>query len=299
MGGPRNPLSSFPPGAEVLSVKSLCRTHLADAASLAEGADRSHVALVPWAELRGVVGGGGVQGDAGVGTHVSGGLQVVALAEQRQKRGRAHEKDNSDLFVCLCSSWPRFSLRGEFDPSTGVTHLSTLASCLIGINFELGWYSMQSTAPTNPKWWVICLTIFTHHPHHLYSLLLSPICGTICTWLIHNNKLLNSPMDSWKQEAWFVWGTKAESDHSPGGIMNKLWKQREQELEWWWATTMPDSSQGLQCSLWLDLHSEPSGNKHPSCSGRAICEADQNNNKLENISEGQHRRPLGNNQTGS
>lgn len=59
--------------------------HLADAARLTEGADGAHVALVPGAELWGVVVGGGIQGEAGM--HVPGGLQVVALTERGEKDG--------------------------------------------------------------------------------------------------------------------------------------------------------------------------------------------------------------------
>lgn len=59
------------------------KTHLADAASLTEGADGAHVALVARAEGRGVKG-GRVQRDTRVGSHISCGLQVVALAEQGQ-----------------------------------------------------------------------------------------------------------------------------------------------------------------------------------------------------------------------
>lgn len=57
--------------------------HLADTTSLTEGADGPHVALVPRAKLGRVVVGGGVQGNARM--HVSGGLQMVALTEQREK----------------------------------------------------------------------------------------------------------------------------------------------------------------------------------------------------------------------
>lgn len=56
--------------------------NLANAASLTEGADSPHVALVPGAKLGGVVVGGGVQGNAWV--HISGGLQMVALTERRE-----------------------------------------------------------------------------------------------------------------------------------------------------------------------------------------------------------------------
>lgn len=68
---------------------SLCdarvfETHLADAASLTEGADGAHVALVARSEGWGMKGGGRVQRDAMVGPHISRGLQVVALAEQGQ-----------------------------------------------------------------------------------------------------------------------------------------------------------------------------------------------------------------------
>lgn len=62
-------------------------THLADAASLTEGADSAHVALVARAEGRGMKGGGRVQRDTRVGPHISCGLQVVALAEQGQGVG--------------------------------------------------------------------------------------------------------------------------------------------------------------------------------------------------------------------
>lgn len=56
------------------------RTHLADAACLAEGTDSAHVALVARAEGWGVDS-GGVQRDARVGPHIPQGLQVIALAE--------------------------------------------------------------------------------------------------------------------------------------------------------------------------------------------------------------------------
>lgn len=62
-------------------------THLADAASLTEGADSAHVTLVARAEGWGV-GGGGVQCDARVGPHVSCGLQVVAVTEQGERAER-------------------------------------------------------------------------------------------------------------------------------------------------------------------------------------------------------------------
>lgn len=58
--------------------------HLANTASLTKGADGPHIALVPGAKLGRVVVGRGVQGNAWV--HVPGGLQVVALTEQREKR---------------------------------------------------------------------------------------------------------------------------------------------------------------------------------------------------------------------
>lgn len=58
--------------------------HLANTASLTEGADGPHIALVPGAKLGRVVVGGGIQGTAWM--HVPGGLQVVALTEQRKKR---------------------------------------------------------------------------------------------------------------------------------------------------------------------------------------------------------------------
>lgn len=63
-------------------------THLADAASLTEGADSAHVALVARAERWGMKGGGRVQRDTRVGPHISfSGLQMVALAEQGQGVG--------------------------------------------------------------------------------------------------------------------------------------------------------------------------------------------------------------------
>lgn len=57
--------------------------HLAHTASLAEGADSPHIALVPGAKFGRVVVGRGIQGNAWV--HVPGGLQVVALTERREK----------------------------------------------------------------------------------------------------------------------------------------------------------------------------------------------------------------------
>lgn len=62
------------------------KTHLADAASLTEGADGTHVALVARAEGRGMKVGGRIQRDTRVGPHISC-LQVVALAEQGQGVG--------------------------------------------------------------------------------------------------------------------------------------------------------------------------------------------------------------------
>lgn len=67
-------------------VMHVFETHLADAASLTEGADGAHVALVARAEGRGMKG-GGVQRDTRVGLYISCGLQVVALAEQGQGAG--------------------------------------------------------------------------------------------------------------------------------------------------------------------------------------------------------------------
>lgn len=61
-------------------------THLADAASLTEGADGAHVTLVARTEGRRMKGGGRVQRDARVGPQFSC-LQVVALAEQGQEAG--------------------------------------------------------------------------------------------------------------------------------------------------------------------------------------------------------------------
>lgn len=66
-----------------LCAMHVLETHLADAASLTEGADGAHIALVARAEGRGMKG-GRVQRDTRVGPHVSG-LQVVALAEQGQR----------------------------------------------------------------------------------------------------------------------------------------------------------------------------------------------------------------------
>lgn len=75
------------------------QTHLADTAGLAEGADGSHIALVPGTELGGVVVGGGIQGDAGM--DVSCGLQMVALTgggerdkgtrKKKQQKGKEKE----------------------------------------------------------------------------------------------------------------------------------------------------------------------------------------------------------------
>lgn len=64
--------------------------NLANTAGLTEGADCPHVALVPGAELGRVVVGGGVQGD----TWVHGGLQMVALTEQTERREEGRECDN-------------------------------------------------------------------------------------------------------------------------------------------------------------------------------------------------------------
>lgn len=79
------------------------QTHLANAAGLAEGADGSHVALVPGTELGGVVVGGGIQGDAGM--DVSRGLQMVALTGGRRRdtgdrketqKGRENRENRED-----------------------------------------------------------------------------------------------------------------------------------------------------------------------------------------------------------
>lgn len=59
--------------------------HLAHAAGLAEGADGPHVALVPGAELRGVVVGRGVQPVAG--RPVAGSLQVALATGEKERRG--------------------------------------------------------------------------------------------------------------------------------------------------------------------------------------------------------------------
>ena len=58
--------------------------HLANTASLTEGADGPHIALVPGAKLGRVVVGGRIQGNAWV--HVPVGLQVVALTERRKRK---------------------------------------------------------------------------------------------------------------------------------------------------------------------------------------------------------------------
>lgn len=64
--------------------------HLANTASLTEGADSPHIALIPGAKLGWVVVGGGIQGNAWV--HVPGGLQVVALTEQRERQRKARQE---------------------------------------------------------------------------------------------------------------------------------------------------------------------------------------------------------------
>ena len=63
--------------------------HLAHAAGLAEGADGTHVALVPGAELRGVVVGRGVQPVAG--RPVAGSLQVALATGEKERRQRPRE----------------------------------------------------------------------------------------------------------------------------------------------------------------------------------------------------------------
>lgn len=68
---------SFPPG----KVKTHL-AYLANTASLTEGADGPHIALVPGAKLGRVVVRRGIQGH----TRVHGGLQVVALTEPREKK---------------------------------------------------------------------------------------------------------------------------------------------------------------------------------------------------------------------
>lgn len=80
---------------------------MADAARLTEGADGPHVALVPGAELWGVVVGGGIQGEAGV--HVSGGLQVVALTEQREKDGETRRRAGLASGLYANDPWSGFN----------------------------------------------------------------------------------------------------------------------------------------------------------------------------------------------
>lgn len=73
--------------------------HLAHAAGLAEGADSTHVALVPGAELRGVVVGRGVQPVAG--RPVAGSLQVALATGEKERRQRPREHRYRD-HVCRC-----------------------------------------------------------------------------------------------------------------------------------------------------------------------------------------------------
>lgn len=89
----QQPVFSFDSCLQVVCLDCAGRvseTHLADAASLTEGADGAHVALVARAEGRGMEG-GRVQCDTRVRPHVSCGLQVVALAEQREVEGESGE----------------------------------------------------------------------------------------------------------------------------------------------------------------------------------------------------------------
>lgn len=72
---------------------------LANTTSLTEGADGPHVALVPGAKLGRVVAGGGVQGNAWM--YISGGLQMVALTEQREKRRRRQGVGEHPLYSTL------------------------------------------------------------------------------------------------------------------------------------------------------------------------------------------------------
>lgn len=69
-----------------LSAVHVFETHLAHTASLTEGADGTHVALVTRAERWGMKA-GGVQCNTRVGSHVSCGLQVVARTKQGQGVG--------------------------------------------------------------------------------------------------------------------------------------------------------------------------------------------------------------------
>lgn len=71
----------------------VCDTHLADAASLTEGAHSTHVALVARAEWWRMKG-GRVERDTWVMPHFSCGLQMVAVAEQGQGAG-------TDMFACF------------------------------------------------------------------------------------------------------------------------------------------------------------------------------------------------------
>lgn len=93
----------------IISCKYHCyrpETHLADLANtacLAESADCPHVTLVPGAELGCwerwlpvVIDGGGIQGQAGVGVHVSGGLHLEALTEWRDRDDRERERQQSE-----------------------------------------------------------------------------------------------------------------------------------------------------------------------------------------------------------
>lgn len=93
------------------------KTHLADAACLTEGADGAHVALVARAEGRRVEG-GGVQRDTVLGSHVSGGLHVVALAE----RGRGAEGRMCDCTVQKLHMEHRWIIR-RINGHGGVSHV--------------------------------------------------------------------------------------------------------------------------------------------------------------------------------
>lgn len=76
------PLSRKEEGFKILWMQTHL-AHLANTASLTEGADSPHIALVPGTKLGRVVVGGGIQGNAWM--HIPSGLQVVALTEQREK----------------------------------------------------------------------------------------------------------------------------------------------------------------------------------------------------------------------
>lgn len=102
------------------------KTHLADAASLTEGANGTHVALVARAKRRGMKGGGRIQRDTWVGPQISG-LQVVTLAEQGQEQVGVGRHKISQFKNCLLNCcWQKDTMYRQNPDKTKKINLRTV-----------------------------------------------------------------------------------------------------------------------------------------------------------------------------